>query len=138
MMVGERLRDSRQSQRLSLTDVASKAGISAATLSRIETSKQGIDLALFLNLARILKAVPHELLGENGAGNEKTGDPLARKIAALGASERAKMWRELTAVRRERRQKPRSEVNGQVEELLAQFDYIRQEIESVRSNLKRR
>ena len=137
MIVGERLRDTRQSQHLSLTDVASKAGISAATLSRIETNKQGIDLGLFLSLARILKAVPHELLGEN-VPNEKAADPLARKIAALASSERAKMWRELTAARRERRKKPRAEVSGQVEELIAQFEYIKQEIESVRFNLKRR
>lgn len=136
MMIGERIRESRQSQHLSLTDVAGKAGISAATLSRIETSKQGLDLGLFLTLAKILKAAPHELIGEDG--EERESDPLARKIAALASVERARLWRDLAAVRRERRRKPRAEVGAQFEELLAQFEYLRQEIESVRTNLRRR
>jgi transcriptional regulator with XRE-family HTH domain len=138
MVVGERIRDSRHSQHLSLTDVATKAGISAATLSRIETSKQGIDLALFMTLAKILKAIPHELLGDNGAVNEKASDPLVRKITQLPSTDRARLWKDLAAARRARRRGGRSELNQQVEELLAQFEYIRQEIESVRTTLKRR
>ena len=138
MVVGERIRGSRHSQHLSLTDVATKAGISAATLSRIETSKQGIDLALFLTLARILKAIPQELLGENPAANEKASDPLVRKITQLASTDRTRLWKDLAAARRARRRGGRSELNQQVEELLAQFEYIRQEIESVRTTLKRR
>lgn len=137
MIVGERLRDMRQSQHLSLTDVATKAGISAATLSRIETSKQGIDLDLFLTLARILKTVPHELLSDGGVVGDKN-DPLVKKINALDSADRSRLWRELAAVRKERRRKPRAEVNAQVDELLAQFEYIKSEIESVRMSLRRR
>ncbi|HSP33558.1 MAG TPA: helix-turn-helix transcriptional regulator [Thermoanaerobaculia bacterium] len=136
MTIGERIRESRQNQRLSLTDVAGKADISAATLSRIETGKQGIDLGLFLSLAKILKAVPHELLGSDGP--EEASDPLAKKIAGLASTERARLWRDLAAARKERRKKPRAEVGAQFEELLAQFEYLRQEIESVRSNMRRR
>jgi len=135
MTIGERLRESRQAQRLSLTDVAGKADISAATLSSIENSKQGLDLGLFLTIARILKSAPHEFLGE---GEEVTDDPLAKKIAALGSGDRARLWRDLATARRERRRKPRAEVGAQFEELLAQFEYLRQEIESVRSSVKRR
>ena len=134
MMIGERLRESRHSQHLSLTDVASKAGISAATLSRIETSKQGVDLGLFLSLAKILKAVPHELLGDQA---ERGADPLVKKIAALAAPERTRMWRDLATVRRSRKKARGSEFNQQVEELLAQFEYLQQEIESVRAGLRR-
>lgn len=136
MTIGERIRESRQSQRLSLTDVAGKAEISAATLSRIETGKQGIDLGLFLSLAKILKAVPHDLLGSDG--EEEVSDPLAKKIAGLASAERARLWRDLAAARKERHRKPRAEVGAQFEELLAQFEYLRQEIESVRTNLRRR
>ncbi len=136
MTIGERIRESRQSQHLSLTDVADKAGISAATLSRIETSKQGLDLGLFLSLARILKSAPNEFLGTDG--EEESGDPLARKIAALASVERARLWRDLASARRERRKKPRAEVTAQFDELLAQFEYLRQEIESVRANFRRR
>jgi transcriptional regulator with XRE-family HTH domain len=137
MMIGERLRESRHAQRLSLTDVASKAGISAATLSRIETSKQGIDLGLFLILAKILKTLPHELLGDTAA-ERNTADPLVKKIAALGTSDRVKMWRDLASARRTRRATPRVEVGQQVEELLAQFEYLKEQIESVSAGLRRR
>ena len=136
MTIGERIRETRQTQQLSLTDVAEKAGISAATLSRIETSKQGLDLGLFLSLARILKSAPHELLGDDGS--EHSSDPLVTRIAGLAASERARLWRDLATARRERRRKSRAEVGAQFEELLAQFEYLRQEIESVRSSVKRR
>jgi transcriptional regulator with XRE-family HTH domain len=136
MTIGERIRESRQNQHLSLTDVADKAGISAATLSRIETSKQGLDLGLFLSLARILKSAPHEFLGADG--EEESADPLARRIAALASVERARLWRDLASARKERRKRPRAEVTAQFDELLAQFEYLRQEIESVRANLRRR
>lgn len=136
MMVGERLRDVRHAQHLSLNDVASRAGISAATLSRIETDKQGIDLGLFLTLAKVLNAVPHELLGDTGA--EKTSDPLVRKIAQMGSSGRVQMWRELSAARKASGKARRSDLNQQVEELVAQFEYMKQEIESVQIGLKRR
>lgn len=138
MVIGERLRESRQAQHLSLTDVAGKAGISAATLSRIETSKQNLDLALFLLLARILKSAPNQLLGGEGEEEEVASDPLARKIAALASGERARLWRDLAAARRDRRRKPRAEVGAQFEELLAQFEYIRQEIEAVRASVRKR
>ena len=136
-MIGERLRGTRQAQSLSLTDVASKVGISAATLSRIETSKQGINLELFLALAKILKAIPHELLGEANSSDRSAADPLAKKIAGLGPPERAKLWRELAAARRARRAK-RRELNQHFEELLAQIEYLRQEMDSVRLTLRRR
>ena len=133
--VGERLRSTRQSQQMSLTEVAGKAGISAATLSRIETQKQSIDLGLFLSLARILKAVPHELLADTTA--EVNGDPLARKIAALGSTDRTRLWRDLAQARR-KRSLGRREMNQQLEELLAQLEYLKQEMESIRAGLKRR
>ena len=136
MTIGERIRESRQGQQLSLTDVAGKAGISAATLSRIETSKQGLDLGLFLSLARILKALPHELIGDEE--QEQTPDPLAKRIAALASSERARLWRDLASARHDRRRRPRAEVGAQFEEVLAQFEYLRQEIEAVRLNFRRR
>jgi transcriptional regulator with XRE-family HTH domain len=136
MMIGERLRETRHSQQLSLTDVAGKAGISAATLSRIETDKQGVDLGLFLLLARILKAVPHELLSDTTA-EKSASDPLVKKIAGLGASERTKLWRELAVARRTRKSS-RRELSQQVEELVAQLEYVQQEINSVRITLRKR
>ncbi len=137
VVVGDRLRDVRQSQRLSLTAVAAKAKISAATLSRIETNKQALDLGLFLILARILKISPRDLLGDDGA----TNDPLVGQIVALDPVERTKFWRELADLRRSQRTNRRGEFRAlaqEVEELLAQIDFMRGEIESVRIRLRRR
>src|SRR5687767_9504368 len=99
-MVGENIRSARQDQHLSLTDVAGRAGISAATLSRIETNKQSLDLGIFLLLARILKRQPHELLGEEDSDADL---PLASKIASLGSNERTRLWRDVSAARRTQR-----------------------------------
>lgn len=137
-MVGSRLRDVRQSQRLSLTTVASKAKISAATLSRIETHKQALDLGLFLILAKVLKVSPRDLIGED---ENTTDDPLIGRLAALDSGQRAKFWRELTAARRTQRGGRRGDIRqliSEVEDLLAQIDFMREEIESVRIRLKKR
>lgn len=137
-MVGSRLREVRQSQRLSLTTVASKARISAATLSRIETAKQAIDLGLFLVLAKVLKVSPRDLIGEDG---DRGDDPLIGRLAALDSGERAKFWRELTVARRSQRNSRRGDMrqlSSEVEELLAQMDFMREEIESVRIRLRKR
>jgi transcriptional regulator with XRE-family HTH domain len=137
MMVGDRLREARHSQQLSLADVAGKASISAATLSRIETNKQSVDLALFLALAKILKSVPHELLGDN---DEQRGDadPLVRKISALKSADRTRMWRDLAASNKTARKMHRSDLGQQVDELIAQFEYLKTEIESVRTRVRKR
>jgi len=139
-MVGENIRSARQDQHLSLTDVAGRAGISAATLSRIETNKQSLDLGIFLLLARILKRQPHELLGDADSDADL---PLATKIASLGADERTRLWRDVSAARRVQRGSKRSDsstanVAMQVEELIAQIDFIREEIEVVRKRLRSR
>lgn len=140
-MVGEKLRETRLAQQLSLADVAGKAKISVATLSRIENAKQSLDVGLFLLLARVLNVTPHELLGDNGADNEQV-DPLVRRIAALGARERLDLWRDLATEQRTSRSKKHGSdvrhVAQQVEELLAQVDFLREELESVRKRVKQR
>ena len=139
-MVGSRLRDVRQSQRLSLTVVASKAKISAATLSRIETNKQAVDLGLFLSIAKILKVNPRDLIGEDDGAD---GDsPLAGQLAALDSTQRTQFWRDLSAARKSLRGPERRadirQLSQQVEELLAQIDFMRDEIDNVRLRLKKR
>jgi transcriptional regulator with XRE-family HTH domain len=137
-MVGNRIRIARQSRNLSLTELAARADISAATLSRIERDKQNLDLGLFLTITRILKLTPHDVLGD--AEEEEGVDPLVRAISGMQTGERAKLWRSLTAerkVHRGRRENAAAVVN-EVDELLAQVDFIRGEIESVQKRLKRR
>jgi transcriptional regulator with XRE-family HTH domain len=137
-MVGNRLRVARQSRNLSLTELASRAEISAATLSRIERDKQNVDLGLFLTLTRILKLTPHEVLEDADA--EEGVDPLVRAITGMQTGERAQLWRSLAEERRTHRARKANgrAVANEVEELLAQVDFIRGEIESVQKRLRRR
>lgn len=135
-MVGEKLREARHAQRLSLAQVAGKAGVSTATLSRIETNKQTVELGLFLSLAKILNRPPHELLGEgNGEG------PLAGRIASLGTAEKVRLWHDLAAARRSDRNVRRRDdvvnVAHHVEELIAQIEFLRDELDNVRKRLRR-
>jgi transcriptional regulator with XRE-family HTH domain len=140
LMIGERIRAARLAQDRSLADVAAKAEISVATLSRIETDKQSLDLGLFLSIAQVLQVSPQQLLAESGNGNGS--DPLARRIAALGSRERLELWKDLTEERKVNRGKRRGaemqQVSQQVEELLAQVDFLREELDSIRKHVKRR
>ncbi len=141
-MIGERIREVRNARGLSLSDVAVKAEISVATLSRIERDKQTIDLGLFLTLMRILQLDPAELL-HNEEGDDADGiDPLVARITSLAAAERAQLWRALSdrsvPVRGRDRRHATRDVALQVEELLAQVEYLHNEIESVRKRLKKK
>ncbi|MBV8544618.1 MAG: helix-turn-helix transcriptional regulator [Acidobacteria bacterium] len=136
-MVGNRIRVARQSRNLSLTELAGRADISAATLSRIERDKQNLDLGLFLTLTSILKLTPHEVLGDSNG--EEGVDPLVRTITGMETGDRAQLWRSLAAERKAHRRKSDNKaVANEVDELLAQVDFIRGEIESVQKRLRRR
>lgn len=138
-MIGDQIRQTRQARRLSLSDVAERARISVATLSRVERDKQGLELGLFLTLCKILKTSPGDLLGADGSDNV---DPLTVRIAALNHNERLELWRDLAAARRgEKRKAIRNRLHrlgDEVEELLAQLEFVRAEIESVHSSVRRR
>ena len=137
-MVGTRIRETRTSRNLSLNEVASRAHVSVATLSRIERDKQGLDLGLFLILCRVLKALPHDLLGDE---TDENVDPLALQIARLTHTDRVQLWRDLALARRNGRDGLRSKVrrlNDEVEELMAQLQYVQAEIESVHTQMRKR
>ncbi len=141
-MIGQRIRELRQSQGRLLADVAGKAKISVATLSRIENDKQSVDLGLFLILAKVLEVAASELLGSEGDGEEDDKvDPLARRIARLETRKRTELWREVAAERRAqhaRGRTARAEGANQVDEMLAQIDFLREELETVRRGMKKR
>jgi len=68
-------------------------------------------------------------------------DPLVSRLASMQTKERTTVWRDLTAQRLEQRRHGRSSVRTvtqEVEELLAQIDFLRGEVESVRSRLGKR
>ena len=134
-MLGEKLRDARTSLGLSLSDVAGRAEISAATLSRIERDKQTLGLDLFLQLAKILKVSPADCLGD-GEANGNATDSLVRRFASMDPRDRATFWRQASDEMAKRPRNNRATALV-VDELLAQIDYLRNEIESVRRNLRR-
>ena len=138
-VVGNRIREARTSRDLSLSDVASRASISVATLSRIERDKQGLELGLFLVLCRILKTAPHEML-RDGAGENI--DPLALQISRLKHAERVQLWRDLADARRSTgRSASRAQMRrlgDEVEELLAQLQFVSAEIEAVHDVVRKR
>ncbi|HEX7151687.1 MAG TPA: helix-turn-helix transcriptional regulator [Thermoanaerobaculia bacterium] len=139
-MIGSRIREARNSRNLSLADVAGKTKVSVATLSRIETDKQPIEVEMLLVLAKLFKVAPQDLLG-SAAEDTKGVDPLAKRIAALSSKDRIKLWREVAAQRRSERTSRRDhaqQLNAQVEELVAQLDYLREEVETVRTRIRRR
>jgi transcriptional regulator with XRE-family HTH domain len=136
-MIGERIRQTRQARRLSLNDVAGRAKISVATLSRIERDKQGLELGLFLVLCKVLKTSPRDLLVE-GEGDSNV-DPLAVRIAGLNHPERLQLWHDLAAHRRGDRRQMRAQMRrlaDEVEELMAQLEFVRAEMESFHSRMR--
>ena len=142
-MIGERIRELRQAQGRSLADVAGKAEVSVATLSRIENDKQSVDLGLFLLLAKVLRIPAQDLLdttAHDGNGDPNV-DPLARRIAMLETKKRTELWREVAAERRAQRARstrPRGDTSLQVDEMLAQLDFLREELETVRKQVKKK
>jgi transcriptional regulator with XRE-family HTH domain len=139
-MIGEKIRELRQAQGRSLADVAGRAKISVATLSRIENDKQSLDLGLFLVLAKLLHVAPEELLNGNGGDrDEENTDPLARRIAALETKKRTELWREVAAERRTLRGRTsHGDTTQQVEEMLAQIDFLREELDRMRKRIRKR
>ena len=139
-MIGENIRAARLAQQRSLADVSKKAKISIATLSRIENDKQTLELGLFLTLAKVLDRSPNDLLGSDGDQDHGV-DPMVRRIAAFETAERMQFWKDLAVAQRNQRVKTRrlqlGQLSQQVEELLAQIDFMREELESVRKRLRR-
>jgi hypothetical protein len=65
---------------------------------------------------------------------------MVKKIAAFESAERTQLWRDLAEERRSQRPKSRRiqvrHLSQEVEELLAQFDFLRGELENVRKRLR--
>ena len=99
---------------MSLADVASQVGISVATLSRIETNKQNLDVELLTKLAHILAISPAEVLNEQ---TENDRAAVTQRLAGMGASERAQTF--LDASRR---------VDASIEDVLSMLDVLRDEL----------
>lgn len=73
--VGPRLRSARQARGWTLDDLASQAGLSASTLSRLESGKRQASLELLLPITRQLGIRIDDLIGSD------TRDPRVRRAA---------------------------------------------------------
>lgn len=128
--IGETLRRCRLDRQLSLAAVAQQAGISVATLSRVETNKQNVDVGLLLDLARVLDVPAAEIIGgDNGDGNDT--QMLARRLAALKPSERTRIFLESS-----RRSKAKQLLTT-IDDLLVTIDVLRDELINVRRAVRR-
>ena len=128
--VGPTLRRLRMERDVALSAVAEQAGISIATLSRIETNKQSIEVGLLLTLARILGVSAADVLGEDGERNDV--ESLSRRIAALPADERSKVF-----LQSSRRRKAK-DLQPVLDDLVSTVELLREELLSVRSAVRRR
>lgn len=128
--VGPRIRSARLQRDLSLAHVADRSGISVATLSRIETAKQAIDVDLLVTLAGILGLPPAHLLdGDDGSENLEV---LADRVGSLRSADRAKLLR--TAASRRRRNADAAAI---IEDMLSTLDIVREELEHVARSTRR-
>lgn len=135
--VGDRLRLARKRAGMSLARVAEEAEMSISTLSRIETGKQPIEVQTFVSLSRILDVDPGALIGTAVNGDDPI-DPLLRQLRVLDRGERLRLWQQLAQASRSNGSNGRAratELAIEVEELLAQLDLLRAEIEAVKGQL---
>jgi transcriptional regulator with XRE-family HTH domain len=118
--IGNSLRRLRVERHLSLATVAGQAGISVATLSRVETGKQNVDVALLMTLSRILGVAPGEMLGADEQ-NDDLGE-LSRRVSRLPPAERARVFAEAS------RRRATRDISTTMDDLLMQVDLIRDEL----------
>lgn len=136
MPIGDRLREARRNRRLSLQQVAERTGISAATLSRIETGKQSLDVKLFLHLSEILETPAANFL-EPAQDSDGMGD-LRRTLMQLPRDLRSELWASLAEDASGDLGRQGEPITNRLAELLAQIDLVRAQIEAMRTHLERR
>lgn len=128
--VGPTLRRLRTDRSIALAAIAEQAGISIATLSRIETNKQGVDVGLLLTLARILGVSAVDILG---SGDERDDvEALSLRLAALPPDARARVFLKSVPQR-----KP-SDLEPAIDDLVSTVEMMREELLSVQRAMRRR
>ncbi|HKO57649.1 MAG TPA: helix-turn-helix transcriptional regulator [Thermoanaerobaculia bacterium] len=132
-MIGEKIRAARNSRKLSLAQVARKAKLSTASLSRIETNKQDVNTELLLLLCRLLDVGVVEIIGQE----EPAQVSLAASVASLSTARRARFWRDL-AVLDARGDGRAHHLEQELAELLALCDLLRGQLNNLYRPLPRR
>ena len=136
--IGSALRSARTARGMSLSDIAGDAGISVATLSRIETDKQNVDVPLLLTLARLLHVTPAVLL-DGGITAEAAVDlgALAYVLGALPSEQRAQVF--IEALKQSRKgTRSREALHDRLDSMLAVLDLIENEMRGIQRDVKKR
>lgn len=84
MLVGDRIRERRKVLGLSLSELGSRLGISAAAVSRYELGQRAISIDLLEKLAKALDISPVELLGRDPTAFENAVNKYASKFGGDG------------------------------------------------------
>lgn len=134
--IGEALRSARTAKQMSLSSVAQRAGISVATLSRIETNKQNIGVGLLIELAAILGVPPAAILPGTEQPAHSRRDVLVREISNASPYERAQLFIEIA--RHSRSTTARGDLNAHMDTLLSAVDLMREELLALRRAVRRR
>ncbi len=122
---------------MSLGEVAGRAGVSVATLSRIETEKQSISVELLIELASIIGENPGALVSGDGHDGPASRRDLVRDLANRSASERAGII--ALATKESRRGRAQHDaLSAQIDNLLATIDLIVDEINELRKQVRRK
>lgn len=128
--LGENLRRLRQDRSLSLRHVAGQAGISIATLSRVETNKQNLDVDLLLTLAEILDVRAADILDQGEIADDQSA--LARGLAKLRPAERTKLFLDSS------RRRDAKSLETAMDDLLSTIEILRDELLEMQRIIGRR
>ena len=88
-MLGKRVRRLRIQRRLTLEELAARAGISASFLGHIERGSRKLSLETFCRIARALDCTANDLLPMEGEAVRRSALELLRCAAALAEAEDA-------------------------------------------------
>jgi transcriptional regulator with XRE-family HTH domain len=122
--VGGNLRHLRMALGFSLAEVAGEAGVSVATLSRIETDKQNLDVVLLAKLARVLRVVPADLFGDGAESDRMT---VTGRLARMPAAERARAFMDASRAG-----------DASLDDVMSMLDVLREEIARLQRKPPRR
>lgn len=131
MSIGQKIREARRLRRLSLQQVAARVGLSAPSLSRIETDKQALDVEILLRLARTLRTNASDLLPLNPDSEMGGRHEMDLILARLSENDRAALWDGLAEEARAGSLRG-SLTDERLQEILTRLDFVRDELELLR------
>jgi len=129
--IGQALRSARVARDMSLSDVARLAGVSVATLSRIETGKQSVDVALFVRVAASIGVDPGSLLNGHGSPIKDC----ARALASCTPAELMQIF--VRAGKQSRKRDGGESVHAQLDGLIAAVDLMIEEVSELRKRTRK-